>query len=238
MSWLDDASDNDVLLLVGGMIPMPVEERAESEVAGLVGGESGTRDWTEWDLEHRPLSHALQHLHEQAQRFHDSGGTVEALNGREHGDRLRSAEHELVALQRGLVKANGGNPLPDRVTKGFQLAHIALSNGRANHTATVHIARTADGHIAAVSTSHPRGMGNGLSHHLALMGSTGIVHGAGSALLREVMRTASEKNQRVTIVPYDREAANHWSGNLAAHEDEVSGDMGWTPDEVRQLAAA
>jgi hypothetical protein len=50
------------------------------------------------------------------------------------------------------------------------------------------------------------------------------------------MADAAAQNLPVTLVPYDREAGAHWSGNLAAHE--VGADMGWTNEEVKQLALA
>jgi hypothetical protein len=195
-----------------------------------------TRDWTKWDLEHQPIEEAHRHITENAKRFHGAGGTVEELNGADNKAELRRIDRtELVDLRNRLIEANGGKPLPDRVEKGFQLAHIAASNGLKNPAAKIRIARTAEGHIAAISASHPRGHLGG--HHLAFMGSTGITHGAGSALMQEIARDASQRHAKLTLVPYDEEAARHWSGNLGAHEDEASGDMGWTPEEVERLAA-
>lgn len=201
-------------------------------------GQLVLRDWTKWDLEHRPLSHAIQHIHENAARFRAAGGTIEELNGREHGDRLRDIDRtELVELRERLVAANGGKPLPARVQRGFQLAHIAATSGRTDPNITVRVARTKEGHIAAIMASGPVGSGAGHHHHIHLVGSTGITHGAGSALLRESLREAAANKERVSLVPYDEDAAQHWSGNLAAHEDDF-GNMGWDPKEVKRLAAA
>jgi hypothetical protein len=201
----------------------------------ILSGELSVRDWTQWDLEHASIHEAHRHIREAAGHFHGHGGTVERVDDPQ---KLRAASQELIELRKGLVAANGGRELPERVATGFQVAQVALSTPRANAGAVVHIARTKEGHIAAVMASHPRPTLRPRSHHLALIGSTGITHGAGSALTRVLMDRAAKENKPVTLVPLDPDAAAHWSGNLAAHKDELSGDMGWTAEEVKRLAAA
>jgi hypothetical protein len=106
--------------------------------------------------------------------------------------------------------------------------------------AVVHIARTKEGHIAAVMASHPRPVLRTRSRHLALLGSTGITHGAGSALTRVLMGEAAKNHLPVTLEPLNPSAGRHWGGNLGAHEaaGEYEHLMGWTPEEVEQLAKA
>lgn len=200
----------------------------------------GTRhNWAKWDLEHEHagMGHARRHIHDAARQFHEAGGTIETV----HPDQARAVAREIVDLKRGLVEANGG-PLSPRAEKGFQLAQVAVTSGRAIQQAVVRVARTKDGHIAAVSSVVPRPTLQPRSHHLAMMGSTRIAHGAGSALTQVMMQEAAGHNMPVTLEPLDDDAVGHWRGNLGAHAGAVVGQppehMGWSPSEVKDLVAA
>jgi hypothetical protein len=237
MSWQDTASDNDLLLLVGGMIPIPPDDEEEQE-SRIEPSILIFRDWTLWDEEHPWIRKAREHMEYHAHRFYDEGGTIEEIHGDtdEGRAKLRDIDRrELVELRQELEKHR---QLTDRETKGFRLAHIAATFGITEPHATIRVARTKEGHIAGISASHDRGTGMFKNHHLALMGATRIAHGAGSALTQRVMQDAARRHRSLQLVPYDDAAARYWHSVMGAHESVDYADMGWTPDEVERMLTA
>ena len=118
------------------------DEERDEQGRWTSGGGSGTAS----------MDDAARHISESAQAFRDAGGTVETITK----DQSRDVERELDTLYRGIIAANGGNEPDERIRSGFRLANVAASSARAIDAATIRVARTADGHIAAVCSLTPR----------------------------------------------------------------------------------
>lgn len=195
-------------------------------------GDTGSDGWPITEApEQASIEDAHEHVASAAQSFRDAGGTVETVSG----DGLRDAERELRGLSSGLRDAAGPAGLPDRAAAGIRMAFVGLSSGRANASATVQVARTAEGHIAAVMSTNPNHATDPDSIHMGFLGSTGISHGAGSALIEKAMDDASGKGLPVELEPLDDAAEDYWIGTVGASP--ISGGLGWSADEVKQLAA-
>ena len=193
--------------------------------------------WTSGDGGGRAsMEEAGRHMADAASAFHEAGGTVERFDGSD-APKVREAERELGQLRGGLIEANGGQPLPGRVESGLRMATMALSAQRVNASASIEIARSAEGHIAAVIATNPRQvMGTDVTH-ISFLGSTGITHGAGSALIQGVMERAAGEGRGVDLEPLDDKAQAYWVNTVGAGPAAL-GQLGWSAAETAQLARA